>query len=241
MTKKILDQKDLQIWAKHGKASAVRTWTATHIHSQGGGGSINNGSSYISAPQLTSSTTDTHEFFLTQPDGREVAIRHGYYFPVRDGHWITAIYMGHSSENNGRLIGLHNHSTDEKAVFHGSIYQLTKDQTRSTLSSLIFAFLVIASIISAIIAIYGSFDYFLHLFLSPEPKTTKLLFGGEHTVIYEAPDFNASPWIISLLLFMAAFFFVRRNRKREKAAATVWKEIENGIEKHIRNGEQTRP
>src|SRR5690606_20008285 len=112
---------DIKIYARSGIVHGSKTWTSTQVHSSGGGGHIGPYGGRVEAAKISSSNTTHNAFFLVEEGGEEVGIALADVpFNVRDGHYVTAIYAGHQSDDWWWLTRLHNHNTEKSATMQSA-------------------------------------------------------------------------------------------------------------------------
>lgn len=104
----------IQFWKITGEILGTQKYSETHVSSSGGGGYVNQGNGYISAPTVHSRVVTQHEFWLKTEDGQEVAIKlSGFDIPLREGQKITIISAGNAGENSGWYSVLVNHNAGQ--------------------------------------------------------------------------------------------------------------------------------
>lgn len=104
----------LHFWKVTGEVVSTQKHSETHVSSSGGGGYVNQGSGYISAPTVHSRAVTQHEFWLKTEDGREVSVKlSGFDIPLREGQKVTLISAGRPGENSGWYSVLVNHNAGE--------------------------------------------------------------------------------------------------------------------------------
>lgn len=89
---------------------------AGHSHS-GGGGYISNGSGYVgggsSSSYVSSRNVEEHEFWVKLPDGKEACFQLAdKNVRIREGQTISMLFMHPAETNTGKMVALHNHSSD---------------------------------------------------------------------------------------------------------------------------------
>lgn len=89
---------------------------AGHSHS-GGGGYISNGSGYVgggsSSSYVSSRNVEEHEFWVKLPDGKEACFQLAdKNVRIREEQTISMLFMHPAETNTGKMVALHNHSSD---------------------------------------------------------------------------------------------------------------------------------
>lgn len=83
----------------------------THVSSSGGGGYLHQGSGFVDAPKITSTTTTEQEFWLLADGGRQVPVRiDGDAMAVNVDQEISLLHARHPTKDGQWLVGIVNHS-----------------------------------------------------------------------------------------------------------------------------------
>ncbi len=112
-----VDRHQFTLWIKHGLVIGSKTWSETHVSggSSGGGGFVSGGSGYVSAPNVsvTSSVRTRNTFFLKGADGKEYSADIDGALPLRDGQTVSVVYVQRTTDKLGYALVIHNHTTGE--------------------------------------------------------------------------------------------------------------------------------
>jgi hypothetical protein len=112
-----VDRDLFSLWIEHGLVIGSKTWSETHVSggSSGGGGFVSGGSGYISAPNVTvtSSVRTRNSFFLKAADGKERSVDIDGALPLRDGQTVSVVYVKRTTDKLGYALVIHNHTTGE--------------------------------------------------------------------------------------------------------------------------------
>ena len=101
----------VEFWKIVGEVLGSQKHSETRVTSSGGGGHMNQGTGYVSAPVVSSHTILHHDFWLKTPEGREVPIQlTGVDIPLREAQKITVIAAKNKKKEKGRYAVLVNHS-----------------------------------------------------------------------------------------------------------------------------------
>jgi hypothetical protein len=111
-----------------GAVMSSAKWSETHVSSSGGGGSVHNGSGYVAAPQISSTVTAKHEFWVKTDDGREIPVQlTDADFPLAAGQRITLISAPKAGTEAHRWIFVHNHNADQRWILNRATDETTKE------------------------------------------------------------------------------------------------------------------
>ena len=112
-----VDRDLFTLWIKHGLVMGSKTWSETHVSggSSGGGGFVSGGSGYVSAPNVsvTSSVRTRNTFFLKGADGKEYSADIDGALPLRDGQTVSIVYVQRTADKLGYPLVVYNHTTGE--------------------------------------------------------------------------------------------------------------------------------
>ncbi len=95
-----------------GEVLGSNKHSETHVHASGGGGYINSqGGGYVAPPQITSTTINTHEFWLRLPNGKEQSVTlKNVQIPLRTGQKVSLISGFLNKADYGKYLKLINHN-----------------------------------------------------------------------------------------------------------------------------------
>ena len=83
----------------------------THISSSGGGGYLHQGSGFVDAAKIKSTTTTQQEFWLLADGGRQVPVRlSGEAMAVNVDQQVSLMYAWHPKQDGHWMIAIVNHS-----------------------------------------------------------------------------------------------------------------------------------
>ena len=93
-----------------GEVAAVRTWTETRVSSSGGGGTVFQGTGFVSAARVSSDVTRHDELYIRDGDGNERCLRlTNTDVPVRNGSRVSTVLGLYEGQKNGWYVGIYNH------------------------------------------------------------------------------------------------------------------------------------
>jgi hypothetical protein len=101
-----------------GKVAADKIWSETHVTSSGGGGTLHDGSGYISAAQVSSRVATKREIWIRPATGPEVNLITGFDVRVNSGHDVSVIYCG--ADKDWTPIALVNRTTSYWHTIRGT-------------------------------------------------------------------------------------------------------------------------
>jgi hypothetical protein len=112
-----VDRDLFTLWIEHGLVIGSKTWSETHVSggSSGGGGFVSGGSGYVSAPNVsvTSSVRTRNTFFLKAADGKEYSADIDGAILLRDGQSVSVVYVKRADLKGGYPLLVYNHTTTE--------------------------------------------------------------------------------------------------------------------------------
>ena len=112
-----VDRDLFTLWIEHGSVIGSKTWSETHVSggSSGGGGFVSGGSGYVSAPNVsvTSSVRTRNTFFLKGADGKKYSADIDGALPLRDGQAVSVVYVKRTTDKSGYPLVVHDHTTSE--------------------------------------------------------------------------------------------------------------------------------
>lgn len=117
-TKREVEAAGGKLWfcAMTGRVVGEKKWSETRISSSGGGGYINQGSGFISAPQVSTRVSTRHEFWLQAPDGEERCVElNDSNTAVREGQILTAVWGARVGKESGPYLFVHNHTAAKES------------------------------------------------------------------------------------------------------------------------------
>lgn len=144
-----LGNREVALQTQTGVVAGAQTWASTEISSSGGGGYVGSAGGYVSAPKVTSTTTEHKQVFVRVADGAEIPLRlDDVDFAAREGHEVTLLkaVIGRS---DGKLIAIRNHTTRQSVVLEGALAKLFR-------SNLVPALLCLAAATIAALAFAAS-------------------------------------------------------------------------------------
>jgi hypothetical protein len=90
--------------------------TKTTVRSSGGGGYVHQGSGFVDAPKITSTTTTEQEFWLQAESGHQVPVRiAGDVMAVNVDQEVSLLHAQHPTKGGQWLVGIVNHSARKTA------------------------------------------------------------------------------------------------------------------------------
>lgn len=94
-----------------GEILGSNKFSETHVSSSGGGGYVGRDGGHIRAPQVSSSTTTNHEFWIKTEEGKEKSIQlKGYDIAIREGQKISIITATTPQSKSSYYCSLINHN-----------------------------------------------------------------------------------------------------------------------------------
>jgi hypothetical protein len=113
----------LQFRSVEGQAFGSQTRSETHVESSGGGGYLNQGSGYVSAPTVTSKVTTKREFWVRPTQGPQVSVQlTDGDMAVADGQRVTLVYgwpKGYETDKT-ELVMVLNHDSERHLIMSSS-------------------------------------------------------------------------------------------------------------------------
>jgi hypothetical protein len=113
----------LQFRSVEGQAFGSQTRSETRVESSGGGGYLNQGSGYVSAPTVTSKVTTKREFWVRPTQGPQVSVQlTDAEIAVADGQRVTLVYgwpKGYESDRT-ELVMVLNHDSERHLIMSSS-------------------------------------------------------------------------------------------------------------------------
>lgn len=229
--KKINHKDQIYIFTKSGEVVGHNSWSETHVsgHSSGGGGYIQDGAGHVSSPTITVSSkiNEKQRIFLKLTDKSEIEIEEiNLGFGVRDGHRITAIYVGNKESESGYPMAIINHSTGKEKIFYNRASWLVEKQDALSGCLMVF-FLPILPPILLVFCIIIIAIFLPNVLIENFPP------------ILEGDLGNTIALLSTIIIWLGGVFFILiriglKSRKTNKLIFDVMKSLENAVS-DIRN------